>query len=48
MTGKYTHARDARASPGTAPPTMAVPVPEQLVGLAQALSERVAAQMPQV
>ena len=48
MAGKHTPARDARASLGTAPTTMAVPVPEQLVGLAQALSERVATQMPQV
>ncbi len=47
MTGKYTHARDARTSLGTAPTTVAVPVPEQLVDLAQALSERVATQMPQ-
>ncbi len=48
MTGKHTPARDARASLGTAPMTTAVPVPEQLVGLAQALSERVATQIPQV
>ena len=52
MTGKHMHASRARDSVGIesndVAPTMAVPAPEQLVGLAQSLSERFATQMPQV